>query len=872
MKTVLRFLAAVVAVSSLFFAGCSNSGESSSEAEGHITRAETYARQGQYRSAMLEVRNAVQKDPGNIEHVLVLADIYDTIGADEQAEELLTPWYEEQPEGVALALARAYLARGKHLSARETLEGFSPSSDSEVLEKQVLLAQTRHRSGNAAEAAKEFRAIIEEHPDHKEAHLGLARALLEDNEPEAALDMLGTWTESKGTDPEILFLTGLAHYRLGNEEQTIDVLTEASSAVPESDVFLPVRRNILNLLARSLTEQGRVSEAQVYNKILAENTDSETRETAESAIEAIKRGDLDSARTMLEELVRENPDNDQVALMLGALNLQEGRTDEALAMLNENVDAETTPTAFLRAATIAQVDSGKREEALQTLSRAIEARSNDPELLAMHGLLALSLPEHHKAGVASLSKALELDRSRSRLRLALARHYVSQGQQEQALAQMRVGFTETPTDWTVTQNYLALLLGTGRETEAEEVKESLINGFADEPRAVTLAAITEYRLGDTAEARERLEKQTSDDPENLQALMALASVYQGEEQNDQAIDTLLRAARLAPENVAPLQNAGRVYAREHSPGEVVSWLEKTATEMPELAPNSYALAAQVQTQQGNLSEARQLLDRISEEDRNNIVTAVTGQLLVAEANQAAENENWTDARAKAAEALALQPDNLRYALVPVSLLAMEGKHEQALASLEELEDTHGQTSAIDLMRARLLAASDGQEAAWTSLYTRWEESGDTELLPILVSLAKQASPDSLDELTRSWVEASPQSANAQLTRAEYLMNSGDERGAIASYETALGQQPDNPIALNNLAWLLREREQERAIDLAAQAQELAPRNPAVLDTYGWLLHLAGRHEEAKSVIEEALVLAPDSEEIQEHLDEVNEAL
>ena len=71
MNTALRLLAISAASSMILLAaGCSSSDDTSSEAAGHITRAETYADQGQYRSAMLEVRNAVQKDPGDRKSVV----------------------------------------------------------------------------------------------------------------------------------------------------------------------------------------------------------------------------------------------------------------------------------------------------------------------------------------------------------------------------------------------------------------------------------------------------------------------------------------------------------------------------------------------------------------------------------------------------------------------------------------------------------------------------------------------------------------------------------------------------------------------------------------------------------------------------------
>ncbi|WP_328184794.1 tetratricopeptide repeat protein [Marinobacter sp. OP 3.4] len=873
MNTALRLLAISAASSMILLAaGCSSSDDASSEAAGHITRAETYADQGQYRSAMLEVRNAVQKHPGNVEHVILLAGIYNDIGAGEQATELLAPWLEDQHQQVALPLARGYILQNKHLSAREALEGFTPQTDAEERQFQLLLAESKRLAGNTGEAISDLRSLQQSVPDSPQVTAALGKALLAAGESNAAINELTQWTSEHDENAEILYLTGLAHYRLGEVDETTEILTRATSSVPTSDIFLPVRQQILTLLSRSLTEQGRITEAQVYNKILAENTNSETRERAESAIEAINSGDLDTARTTLEELLQQNPDNERVALMLGALNLQEGRAEDARSLLVENIDAETTPTPLLRAATIAQIDTGKREDALKTLSRAIEARPKDVELLALHGLLALSLPDRADEGVASLSKALELDRSRSRLRLALARHYMEDGQAEQALAQMRVAFTETPTDWSVTQYYLALLLRTDREKEAREVTESLLNGFADEPRAVTLAAMTEHRLGDTDSAQARLEEQVGERPDDLLTLVALGTVYQGKDMNGEAVETFLDAARVQPTNIRLLQAAGQIYARDHNPDAVADWLNRIGQDNEVMAPNAYTLAAQIRIQQGRLDEARQILDRIPEAEQTDQSRTIRGQLLIAEAEQAAGQEDWPTARAKAAQAASLRPDNLAFALIPVRVSAAEGNFQEARTSLDELEGTFGEQSAIDLARARLITATDGEKAAFDYLRQRWQDTANADLLPPVVGLAKQHAPDRLGELTQAWVEASPDSAAAQLTRAEYLMTSGDEQAAITSYETALGLRPDNPVAMNNLAWLLRERDQDRALVLARNARDLAPENPAILDTYGWLLHLSGNHQQAKAVMEEALALAPESQEIKDHLDSINQAL
>lgn len=111
-----------------------------------------------------------------------------------------------------------------------------------------------------------------------------------------------------------------------------------------------------------------------------------------------------------------------------------------------------------------------------------------------------------------------------------------------------------------------------------------------------------------------------------------------------------------------------------------------------------------------------------------------------------------------------------------------------------------------------------------------------------------------------------------MARADWLMINGQEIVAANHYEQVIAKQPNNVAALNNLAVLLREGNKRRALELASSARELAPESAAVLDTYGRILHLAGRHSEAKPVIEKALSLAPDSAEIQAHLEAIQQAM
>jgi tetratricopeptide (TPR) repeat protein len=749
---------------------CNNGSEdsNSSEALPHLNRADTYAEQGQFRSAILEIRNAIQVESDNVAHIVRLGEMYLELGASKQAIKLLEPWLKDAPQSVALPLARAYVEVRKHLSAIETLALAIPATDSEKLEVELIEAEALRQSGKAGEAVAVYRGIRTKNPTNEAALTGLAKSQFQLRDPTAALITINGWPTDNPASASVLHLKGTAHYQLGDLESASAALTDAINQLPASDMFLPLRGEILTLLSRVLTKQGRIDEAQVYNRILAEQTDPGSRQQNEATIAAIQAGDFDEAKIMLRNMRKLAPNNELLALMLGTLAASTGELEEGAELLSENLDPETSPTRFIRASTLAQIDVDKRVEALATLDRAVKARPNDNDLLAMHGILALSIPEHANQGIASVKKAISNQPDRLRLRFALARHHLEKKEPELALGQLRRAFATSPTDWVVTNTYLNTLIEQGEHKEAREIRDALMNGYGNEREAVLIASMADTRLGNFEAARNAL---------------------------------------------TGLKDGGFVPAQ-----------------------SAYA------------------------------------ELLMAETEAAVAGGNWKQARGKAAEAIALQPNNIRFALQPVAIAELSGDMNGAVSALDIVEATHGKDVASILVRTDLLRKSKGAKAAHDYLRDEWQATGQVKLVPSLMVLAKTQAPETLDELSQLWVEATPKNTTALLARADLLMSTGRDIEAQAVYQDILDLTPENTAALNNLAWLLRESDPTKALTLAKRATELAPQNASILDTYGWILHLSGNRLEAKRHIQQALKLAPGSQDIEKYLEAVEKKL
>jgi Flp pilus assembly protein TadD len=96
---------------------------------------------------------------------------------------------------------------------------------------------------------------------------------------------------------------------------------------------------------------------------------------------------------------------------------------------------------------------------------------------------------------------------------------------------------------------------------------------------------------------------------------------------------------------------------------------------------------------------------------------------------------------------------------------------------------------------------------------------------------------------------------------------GDRTGAMESYKKALAIQPEQPIAANNLAFLMVESAQnlDVALSLAQVARRGMPTSPSSADTLAWIYYQKGNYASARDLLEEAIKSAPNDAAIHYHL-------
>ena len=193
---------------------------------------------------------------------------------------------------------------------------------------------------------------------------------------------------------------------------------------------------------------------------------------------------------------------------------------------------------------------------------------------------------------------------------------------------------------------------------------------------------------------------------------------------------------------------------------------------------------------------------------------------------------------------------------------MQGDYSKAQKAYDALP---GNLLGLPLAKgfmARFQLNNEQPELALENALVAYNASPNNRNLRLLVftyDLLEQT--DKSMEVLKKHVEQQPTDLGAKMLLAERHIV-GDTTAAIATYEVALQQNPDNYIASNNLAYLyLQKGDLDKAKVYGERAVELKPNNPAVLDTLAQIYMAEKDYKEALNLYDRAITDAMQNEEI-----------
>jgi tetratricopeptide (TPR) repeat protein len=836
------------------------------KASSFLQRSVRYEQQGQFRAALIEIRNAIQADPENPLFTLHYARLLTRMGSPNQAEELFKN-HRADPDSIRLAYAEALLLQGKFISAQERLAGWR-QNDAEQGEYDRLQALQTYLAGNQLDALGQYRAFASDPERPLRTKQEFVALLLQSKQDEEAQQWTTQLLAHYPSDPVLLYYDARLAFQANRLDRAEAQLTEALFHLPETDMLLNDKLQVLQLLSSVLVAQGRSAEALLYSRLIR-NANPQgllARQQYKDALAAASIGDLPAAKAAFEDILNQFPDNQQAALLLGLINLEEGNLVIGEALLSSNLDAETAPITLIQATALAQADLGKSEEALAGLQRALLARPDDITLLSLYGVISLN-NQQVQQGLEAIGQALYLDPSNTRLHLLLAQYYLQEKRADRALGQLRQAYAEDVQDWSTTGFYLTLLITEQETNEAQAVRKRISTEFPSNIAAQWLIAMADFQLGNSPSSIAILETLHQQVPDNLNVINALAKLYQHTGKNDLAAKMWLRAIKVHPGNTAFIQSLVASKAKSLTLDKLTEWLIEQAKVNPEIALPLHSATVEMLINQRQLPEAQQIGAQYSSSEHP-LARTIRANILRGEAFASTEADDWSTARTKVEAARALIPNNTRLTLLAAQIAMQLADYPSALQHLNALLIEQPNNLKLLNEKVKLIARSESPEIALAYIKPLWQQRPHNQLAQTYFGLIQQVEPKNLATAVQQLLALEPHNAGALTALAGINMAKGDNDLARSQYQQALVTDPNLVPALNNLAWLIRLDNPQLALSHASSAAELAPKSASVLDTYGWLLYLNGEKAQALQVLDAALVIEPGNKEILAHREQV----
>lgn len=852
-------------------------------------RAASLVADGEYRRALVELKNALQKQPDLYEARALLAQVALWLGDPASAQTELDRL--PKPQGAdpyADLRIKIDLAQGHFSPALEKLS--APPSTIKPARVQLYRGMALQGVGKTPEAEEAFRAAVKLDPELLEAQVGIAETMSARGDLPGALAAATKLTEQHPNSALAWYSQGTLLARSSKNEAAQAALMKANELAGKQ-LEVPRQASLLSTLiemqlaARNL--DGARKNLEAMKRLVA---GSPLALMMEARI-AMAANDYAGAASGLRRLVNAAPQFTQARYLLGVALVAQGNLEQASAELNQVV--EQAPQNLEARQLLAQVRMRLQDPdgALRVLVPAIEADADNSRLTALFEGVRNQAGADRET-IETLEKALAESPNSRGLQTQLASAYLQASQPAKAAALLRrMDSGEKADPRRESLLIQAITLSEGPAAGRAQVQSMLAAAHGSDPAIVSIAAGYYARVGEFDKGRMLLAQALEKNPKQPELLFAMARVEWTAHRVDAARTALQKLIEVDPTNLpAQLTMVELDLAQGNTTGaatrlEEIHKANPKAVEPPLMLARlalakddakradgfvKEALAAApkrgdilnsaglLYLESGRFDQAVTLFQEGTSVDATNPVLWLNLGRAQLGLNQRGP------ARESLQKALNLQPEWLPAVGAMAFLEVQEGNGAAALDRLAALKQTHPNNAALLALEGEVyLVLQKYPEAAQA-----YEAAAKIRPAPELATKIYQARvagrlPKPMEAMEQ-WAKEHPDNIGFRNMLADAYIKTGDKRQAAEQYQQILQRQPKHVPSLNNLAWLYYETGDQRALATAREAYALAPQSAAIMDTLGWILVESGQVAEGLSLLEKAASPANAPAEIKYH--------
>lgn len=542
-------------------------------------------------------------------------------------------------------------------------------------------------------------------------------------------------------------------------------------------------------------------------------------------------------------------------LLAGSADAILGKYEQAETHLQNFLHHSPNNTQARKILAFTQSQGKNHQKALETLSPFIEnPKDLDANTLALLANTSLRAGEAEQSA-KYLQSALELNPQDDQLRFALAKSFSAQGNFEQALQELAAintpdgqpGVKLSKAEIYIKAKDYSNALKTLRELEQTSPKN---------PLAISLQGAVHQLMGDSDTAKTVFYNALKVDPNHTPTIRSLALIEAQAGHEQKAADIYQSALANAPKNTQLyidyalfLQHQGKLSEAEEA--------LKNAQALDSNKVRSSVLLARLYLAQGKPGLAKGELVEYTGTKNSAVFAelgnakmmsgeyknAVTSYKKLAELEPASPIAYYLMSTAHKAlgdnklanEALDLSLEknqNFVPALLGKANFFLQNKNiTEAKLYLRTLEDIASDNNAVRLLKADIAMREDNSAIAvdiYKQLYA--DNPSDHFLQKVTQSIWKSGSPEQVVSFLTAVIHQNKGNIQANYLLATAYEQVGDSSKAIDAYKAVIQLNENHVIALNNVAWLLKDSDPKKALTYAKKALKLQPDNNDIRDT------------------------------------------
>ena len=844
-----------------------------------LASAKDYLAKNDSKAAVIQIKNALQKNPNSSEARFMLGSVMLDGGDFSAAEVEFRKALElkQSPELVLPQLAKAMLGQGQVKKVIDEFSKTTMASASATAELQMSLATAYGAQGKADLSQAALNAALSAEPGFAPAMIAQARQKAVGRDFDGALAMTDEVIAKNPKSFEAWRLKGDVLYFLKN--QPADALVAYQKVVEiKPDILLGYNGILTILLA-----QNNLPEAAKQLDQLKKIAPNHPQTKYLQAQLAYQQRDFKLARDLSQQLLKIAPGNPRGLQLAGAVELQLNSLLQAEALLAKAVQSAPDLVLARRLLILTYLRSGQPTKALTALGPSLNKETVDPENYSIAGEVYLQNGDLKKAE-EYFTKATKLDPKDARKRTSLALTHMMDGREETAFSELQ---DISASDSGVTAD-LALISAHLRRREFDKALAA-ISVFEkkqpDKPLASNLRGTTQLARQDLVgarksferalaldptyfpavaslagldmidkkpeEAKKRFEAVLARDPKNGQALLALAEMAsRSGAGKDEVAGLIAKAVAANPTEPAPRLLLIDFYLRGKDERQALSTAQNAVAAIPDNADLLDALG-RVQQASGDTNQAISTFTKLAGMQP----LSPKPLLRLADAHMAAKNR---DAAAQSLKKALEVKSDLLEAQRGLVMLSLEGKkYPEALRLARTVQKQRPKEPVGYILEGDIAAVQQNWDAAVSAYRAGLKESSSSELaLKLHAVLAASGKGAESDKFAAEWTRAHADDAAFLFYLGDGAIKRKEFAVAEKNYAAVVRLQPNNAVALNNLAWVTGRLNKNTAIGFAETALKLSPNQPAFMDTLAMLLSDKNDYAKAVEWQGKALALAP----------------